>query len=449
MGYFKKSNAASDPVDDTAKTDTVVQPAPTHFSPSERVPDLAVTTSNTAHTFALRKVTAFLYKFCPALMTKDTLNNTSFVEAFSTKVDQIERFLKIHAGYTKGKQRIRKQKTELLKTVEKIQESITKLTKLLENAAEIKLDIATGLHNISISAARKQSKLSEILVASAVLVRLITSSNVISKMKKRSRQVEYISEKSVKSVITPDLTFSCCNSGISWENAFNSLANVTLNESDLFELRKLASVIESETIIDISNLEIDKSILVLLEQKFPVVKVSRGGIELLMDVHEVKIKIDPSLFFEIFLGINKKDQKSPTSSQNDIFEEPTTGNTVKEVKEQDRIGRKPLHIKYPDLVECATNFIKENSFAAHSRRRETTGIGTGVGLKDIREHLLQHVPGLREHGISLDTIHHLMVAPRKNSSRSFRYKGLIDAKIPKKRNDNREFAPINTSFFHA
>ena len=81
-------------------------------------------------------------------MTKDILNNTSFVEVFSTKVDQIERFLKIHAGYTKGKQRIRKQKTELLKTVEKIQESITNLTKLLENVGEIKLDIATGLHNI-------------------------------------------------------------------------------------------------------------------------------------------------------------------------------------------------------------------------------------------------------------------------------------------------------------
>ena len=97
-----------------------------------------------------------------------------------------------------------------------------------------------------------------------------------------------------------------------------------------------------------------------------------------------------------------------------------------------------MHIRFPELVECASNFIKDHSFAAHSRRRETTGTGTGLCLNDLKNHLLEHVPGLKEHGISCDTIHHLMVPPRKNSGRAHRYKGLIDAKIPKKRNDYRE-----------
>ncbi len=103
-----------------------------------------------------------------------------------------------------------------------------------------------------------------------------------------------------------------------------------------------------------------------------------------------------------------------------------------------RLGRQPLWLKYPEIVQTATDFIKQQSFAAHLRRRESTGTGTGVTLKDMKQHLLDNVPGLKEHGISLDTIHHLMVAPRKNSSRANRYKGLIDAKFAPKKNNYRE-----------
>ena len=101
---------------------------------------------------------------------------------------------------------------------------------------------------------------------------------------------------------------------------------------------------------------------------------------------------------------------------------------LKPVKEgpTQRLGRQPLWLKYPEIVPSATNFIKQQSYA---RRRESTGTGTGVTLKDLKQHLLDTVPGLKEHGISVDTVHHLMVAPRKNSSCADRYKGLIDAKV--------------------
>ena len=50
---------------------------------------------------------------------------------------------------------------------------------------------------------------------------------------------------------------------------------------------------------------------------------------------------------------------------------------------------------------CVTDFIKENSFAADATRRESTRTGSGVGMKDIRNHVLEQIPGLIECGISL------------------------------------------------
>ena len=62
----------------------------------------------------------------------------------------------------------------------------------------------------------------------------------------------------------------------------------------------------------------------------------------------------------------------------------------------------------------------------------------GVSLKNIRNHLLDQFPELKEVGIQRDTIHFLMAPPRKNSSPSCRYKGLVDARVPTKRNCYRQ-----------
>ena len=63
-------------------------------------------------------------------------------------------------------------------------------------------------------------------------------------------------------------------------------------------------------------------------------------------------------------------------------------------------------------------------------------LGTGVSLNDIKKHVLKQIPGLQI--ISRDAIHYLMAPPRKNATRSCRYKALVDAKVPGKRNQYRE-----------
>ena len=95
-------------------------------------------------------------------------------------------------------------------------------------------------------------------------------------------------------------------------------------------------------------------------------------------------------------------------------------------------GCKPIYETYPDLVNCVTNFLKQNSFAA--QRRTSTAPGTGVTLEQIRTHIYEMILELKERGISKNTIHNLFTAPNKRNNKVVRFKALIDAKAPKKSN---------------
>ena len=43
-------------------------------------------------------------------------------------------------------------------------------------------------------------------------------------------------------------------------------------------------------------------------------------------------------------------------------------------------GRKSLWQEFPSFVPILTNFIKQHSFMAHGRRRETTGTGATITI---------------------------------------------------------------------
>ena len=158
---------------------------------------------------------------------------------------------------------------------------------------------------------------------------------------------------------------------------------------------------------------------------FPTLEFTRDAHDIILD----------SNLFEILLTFNEPPR--PTEESSTITKNSTQNNTKTNaaIGPANKMGRKPLYIKFASLLQSATDFIKSHSFEAHNRRRETTGIGTGVSLKDLQKHLLQNVPGLKEHGISRDTIHHLMIPSRKSNRQSIRYAGVIDAKISRKRNN--------------
>ena len=90
-------------------------------------------------------------------------------------------------------------------------------------------------------------------------------------------------------------------------------------------------------------------------------------------------------------------------------------------------------------MDSAADFIKQNSFAAQIHRRTNTGSSAGVSISEITQHLLDKVPGLKQHGICLSRVGRLFQVPNRENIASQKYKALIDARIGVKKNNYREY----------
>ena len=58
-----------------------------------------------------------------------------------------------------------------------------------------------------------------------------------------------------------------------------------------------------------------------------------------------------------------------------------------------------------------------------------------MSLDEIRNHLFKAIPGLKDVGISIDTVHRLMLSPRKGTIQAKQFKGLVNVQVPHKQND--------------
>ena len=110
-------------------------------------------------------------------------------------------------------------------------------------------------------------------------------------------------------------------------------------------------------------------------------------------------------------------------------------------------GQPSLVSKFPTIVEEASSFIKQHGFSAHHRRWTETSNSSGVTIVDVRKHLLETIPGLKEHGISESTVSRLFHAPNLHRTASSRYTGLVDCKVGVKDNTCREFHEDNHYLF--
>ena len=53
--------------------------------------------------------------------------------------------------------------------------------------------------------------------------------------------------------------------------------------------------------------------------------------------------------------------------------------------------------KFPEIATITEEFIKQHGFAAQCHRRTDTGNSFGVTAAQIRDHLYNSIPGLKEH----------------------------------------------------
>ena len=88
---------------------------------------------------------------------------------------------------------------------------------------------------------------------------------------------------------------------------------------------------------------------------------------------------------------------------------------------------------HPEILVEMLKFIKHHGFAAHNRRRTTTGTSCGVKLDDLRAHVIKNVPGLEK--ISRAKIHNLLQPARANTKAAARHIEAVEARVAQKRND--------------
>ena len=85
-------------------------------------------------------------------------------------------------------------------------------------------------------------------------------------------------------------------------------------------------------------------------------------------------------------------------------------------------GQPSIVSLFPSIIDTTVEFIKPHSFSAQNRRRIDTCYSSGVTIPQIRSHLLEKVPDLKSHGISLSTKRWLFEARTKRNKAHARYK---------------------------
>ena len=400
----------------------------------------------TANTFNRKSFESFCRVFCHQLLSEDILNNDSFIDAMACNSKPLIAYSQQYTAYKSTHTRERAN-TVLYKVVTEINNMLDLLKITMKETSDIKIMASKGLHNMIVSAKVKEARLKKVLTETIKIKEEISRTNILYKLKKRFNQTTSSTKDTLRKVVKHnDVTFKCMNTNLSWEDAYlNAECNILPGQNfTSLDILSVASDIQAEFCLATGRLHENhrKELIDTLVEFFSVIFASRSDKSVLLDIQELLLDKD---LFSMLLGENDED-----NGETDNIESKINQNKAKSfIGPLNRQGRTPMYIKYPELVECASNFIKEHSFAAHVRRRESTATGAGVTLNDIRKHLLEVVPGLKQDGgISRDTIHRLTVAPRKNSTRAQRYKGLIDARVPGKQNQYREES-LNQHFLFA
>ena len=127
----------------------------------------------------------FLKSNCPTLLTEDVLNSNSFITGMRPFLDEYFIFKNVHEEYLKTKTHANTRKTELSKSLRRIDDALNVLKEHLKSASEIKLDLSLGTSVLCQKSALKLSNLANVVSQGNELASVIKTSQVVQKMRKR------------------------------------------------------------------------------------------------------------------------------------------------------------------------------------------------------------------------------------------------------------------------
>ena len=339
------------------------------------IPDLAEISNtsvesshkNVVQSLDKQKIREFLMKHCPGLITEDVMRNEAFIECLSCSVDNITSYKKQKEIYQDRAKR-QKPTTELSKKMKSVDEKLNDLFARMEKASQIKVSLDLGTHNLSIAAAQKNVSLTSIATFAAEISSFIRMENLIYKVNKRISQQKKVENRKISNIVSNDLAVQCYNTDLTWAEGYNRLENIQMIRGiSKSKLAQLANVIEEKTFLDEEIVpETYRNCLLL---NFPVMYAVKLGAAVFINIRDLIMQPDAFV----------------TMEKEKAVEQTNVTQTEKKKKESvfgphAKRGRKSLWQEFPSLVPILTNFIKQHSFMAHGKRRETTGTGATITI---------------------------------------------------------------------
>ena len=329
---------------------------------------------------------------------------------------------------------VRSRESSLSKKLEQIAEFECDLKSQITDILAIDTSSTLGIDCLVRNANMKKEAVLNITRSLLTLQSKVTENELLYSLRRRLRQImgtkKYLPapKESVKLICRNDCS-------LTWSFALDILTEIENGNSfgDKRENRKFLAISE---LIEISNLLKDSS--AVSEQELLFYIPSR----LIKEVDSVLEQLCTHL--PVFILRNDKHRYVINMYQlgfdsdelNAIFGVKPEKESVPEPKEGECSkgkgrcgGRKSVLSKFPTIPDVATEFIKSSGFKANERSRETTIVSCGVSVKDVRDHLLDVIPGLAEHGLSENTVRYLFKPVKNGTFAAEGYKAVIDARF--------------------
>ena len=216
-------------------------------------------------------------------------------------------------------------------------------------------------------------------------------------------------------------------------------SRVATNPLSVEKLLEIGETVPSNIVIFCSEIAIQTiNEIQQVSKYFPVIYIFKKG-------HGVFPNLQEFLYYpralELLLSESKEtaaDLECQQKNDEENMSQQQTGNK-NDPNKRSYTGQPSIVSLFPRFIDTTVEFIKQHSFSAHNRRREDTCYSSRVTIPQIQSHLLEKVPGLKSHGISLSITRRLLEAPTKRNKPHARYKNYIEALVGVNNNCYREY----------
>ena len=188
---------------------------------------------------------------------------------------------------------------------------------------------------------------------------------------------------------------------VSWNDAYDGIlmTDKELYPLDLAELYQVADMIENVSAAPLKELLYEVNPLLVSSQPIlgairqicdflPCIIVSDGQKHVVADLWQIAMEPSGSTFKDLLLMDSIEEENTGEQQEDNIQYFPSSYIPQKR-------GPVPLEKQFPEILTKTVDFIRAHSYSAQERRRTDIGNLSGVGLEDIRQHLMSEIPALK------------------------------------------------------